>query len=145
MGGGMGMFNVAPEKVGTVHCPTVCLDYGKKDPRPAVPYKIVPVEQYTDNPAVQELGRMLGTGQINQRAAQAAAWHLQNGLSWEQLAAKQLRSAGMEEPYFSPLEIRVAMQLSVMATNLAEQRKKTDENRRPSENRASLNTPSASM
>ena len=67
---------------------------------------------------------MLGTGEVSQRAAQAAAWHINNDMSWDQLAAKRIRHAnGTTEPYFSSEEIRGAMQLAGMAANLAEQHK----------------------
>ena len=123
-GGGMGMFNVPPEKIAQFKVPTVCLEHGKPEPRPAIAYEIQPIESVTDKPEVQELCRMLGTGQINQRAAQVAAWNLNNGMSWQQLAAKQLQYAnGASEPYFTPQEIRAGMQLAFMAGKLAEQRK----------------------
>ena len=97
------MFNVPPEKIAQFKVPTVCLEHGKPEPRPAIAYEIQPIESVTDKPEVQELCRMLGTGQINQRAAQVAAWNLNNGMSWQQLAAKQLQYAnGASEPYFTP-------------------------------------------
>lgn len=123
-GGGMGMFNVPPEKTGQFSVTTVCLDHGKREPRPNVPYQIKPLEQYTDKPGMRELVQMLGTGEVSQRAAQAAAWHINNDMSWDQLAAKRIRHAnGTTEPYFSSEEIRGAMQLAGMAANLAEQHK----------------------
>ncbi len=125
-GGGMGMFNVPPEKVAQFKVATVCLDHGKREPRPNVPYQIKPIEQYTDKSAVRELVQLLGTGGVSQRAAQAAAWHLNNDMSWEQLAAKRIRHAnGTSEPYFTAEELRTAMQAAGVATNLAEQRKST--------------------
>ena len=83
-----------------------------------------PIASFTDKPEVQELCRMLGTGQLNQRAAQAAAWNLNSGMSWQQLATKQLRFAnGTSQPYFSPQEIQAAMKVAFVATQRAEQRK----------------------
>ncbi len=135
-GGGGGMFNVPPEKIALLKVPTVCLEHGKAEPRAGVPYEIKPIESLTDKPEVQELCRMLGTGQVNQRAAQVAAWHLNNGMSWQELAAKQLRHAdGTSEPYFTPLEIRGGINLAGIATKAAEQRK---EQQKPG---ASANTP----
>ena len=122
-GGGMGMMYVAPEKVESLKVPTVCLEHGKAEPRPTVPYEIRPIDSFTAKPAVKELCRMLGTGQISQRAAQAAAWNLNNNMSWEQLAAKRMRHAnGSSTPYFSMQEIRAAMQVAIVAVETAQQR-----------------------
>ncbi len=127
MGGmGGGMFNVPPEKVGKFQVNTVCLEHGKKEPRPAVPYEIKPIDSLTDRVEVHELMQMLGSGRIDQRAAQVAAWHLNNQMSWPELAAKRLRFAnGTSRPYFSPQEIQAGMQLTAMAVKLAEQRKQS--------------------
>jgi hypothetical protein len=123
MGGGMGMMNVPPEKVGQLDVTTVCLEYGKPDPRPNIPYEMKPLESLTTTPGVRELCQSLGTGQVNQRAAQAAAWHLNNGLSWEDLSAKRLRHAnGTSEPYFSPAEIQAGMQIATAAVRSAKER-----------------------
>jgi hypothetical protein len=132
MGGGMGMggmmggmMNVPPEKVGKLKVPTVCLDHGKADPRPAVPYVIKPIESYSSKPGVRELCQMLGNRQVNQRAAQAAAWHLNNGMSWEQLAAKRVRHLnGQSQPYFTPAEIQAGMQVATSAVRAAKEKEK---------------------
>ncbi len=121
------MFNVPPEKVGKFKVTTVCLEHGKSEPRPAMKYEIKPIEQFTDKKEVHELCRMLGSGRLNQRAAQVAAWHLNNSMSWQELAAKRLRFAnGTSRPYFAPQEVRAGMQLVIAATKLAKQREKRE-------------------
>jgi len=123
-GGGGGVFNVAPEKVGQLKLTTVCLEHGKREPQPTVPYEIKPIETFTDKPEVRELCRMLGAGRLSQRVAQVAAWYLTGDLTWEQLAGKQLRCAnGVTAPYFSPQEIKAGMQAVAAATELVQQRK----------------------
>lgn len=127
MGGGGGFFNVAPEKVGQLKVTTVCLEHGKPEPRPAMKYEIKPIQQATDKPEVHELCRLLGQGQISQRAAQVAAWHLNNGMSFEQLAAKQLKFAdGSTAPYFSPQELQAGLQIVAQATKTVQERQKTE-------------------
>jgi hypothetical protein len=131
MGGGMGgggmmgggMFGVPPEQVGKFKVPTVCLDHGKAEPRAAVPYEIKPIERYTSKPGVRELCQMIGSGQISQRAAQAAAWHLNNDMSWEELTNKRLRRAnGTSQPYFSPAEIQAGRQIAATAVHVAKEK-----------------------
>lgn len=123
MGGGMGMFSVPPEQVGQFKVPTVCLEHGKADPRPAIPYEIQPIESFTTKAGVRELCQMLGSNQVNQRAAQAAAWHLNNDMSWQELAAKTIRHAnGMARPYFTREELQAAVQLSAAAERTAKER-----------------------
>jgi hypothetical protein len=123
-GGGMGMFNIAPEKVGQLKATTVCLEHGKREPRPNVPYQIKPIEQVTDKAMVQEVCRMVGSGLLAQRAAQVAAWHLNNNMTWEQLASKQWHFAnGTTAPYFTAQELQAGMQAVAVATRLVEQHK----------------------
>jgi hypothetical protein len=126
-GGGMGMFNVLPEKVGKIEVTTVCLEHDKSAPTARVPYELKPVEQFTDKPAVHELCKMFGAGRVPQRIAQAAAWNLNNGMSWQRLAAKQIRYAnGATQPYFSPQEIMLAARVATAATRQAQQRASSD-------------------
>ncbi|MBN2579751.1 MAG: hypothetical protein JXB10_12245 [Pirellulales bacterium] len=129
MGGmGGGFMNIPPEKVLPVKVPIVCLEHGKKDPRPSVPYEIRPLESFTKKSGVKELLQMLGSGQVNQRAVQAAAWHLNNDLSWQELAGKvgKRHVTGARTPYFSRQEIQVGMTLASSARRLAEENKKTE-------------------
>ncbi|UUO06693.1 hypothetical protein M4951_25540 [Blastopirellula sp. J2-11] len=110
-GGGGGFFNLMPEKTQKVKYDGVCLDHGLEDPNPKIPYEVVPIEQYTSKPGVGTLLHMLGSGKIDQRVAQATAWHLNNDMSWEELAAKSIKHLdGRVEPYFSRKEIVTAMQ-----------------------------------
>ncbi|MCA9203130.1 MAG: hypothetical protein KDA59_08795, partial [Planctomycetales bacterium] len=138
MGGmGGGMFNVAPEKVGKMKVATVCLDHGKKDPNPRTVYKMIPLESYTNNAEVAEVCRMLGNGKISQNIAQAATWHLANGLSWQELAVKdRVRlSNGYFEKWFSPIELRVAVNVASYAAESAKKQPAT-----PSPGELSQNT-----
>ncbi len=127
-GGGMGggMFNVAPEKVGQFKVTTVCLEHGKKEPRPAMKYEIKPIESFTDKPAVHQLCRLLGLGKVGQRAAQVAAWHLNSEMSLQELAAKRLRFAnGTSRPYFAPGELHAGANAAAVSVRLAEQEHKS--------------------
>ena len=125
-GGGGGFFNVPPEKVGDFKVTTVCLEHGKREPRPKMKYEIKPIEELTDKPEVREVCRMLGYGMLPQRAAQVAAWHLNSNMSWQQLAGKQLHYAdGTRSPYFSQQEIRGGMQVVAAAAKLAKEREES--------------------
>ncbi len=127
-GGGGGFFNVAPEKVGQLKVPTVCLEHGKREPHEQIPYEIKPLDSFTTKAGVHELCQLLSSGQINQRAAQAAAWHLSNNMSWEELAAKRLRFAnGTNQPYFSQEEIQAGMKIAFASVRLSSERQKKTE------------------
>jgi hypothetical protein len=121
MGGGMGggMFNVAPDKVQKIKITTVCADHGLDDPNPRVPYKPIPIDSYAKDPAVVNVVKLMLAGRIDQHSAQAATWHIQNGLSWEELAKKvgyQHRN-GRKDPYFRPMHLERAL----MATRVAQE------------------------
>ncbi len=95
-------FNVAPEKTARLTVPSVCLEHGKKEPRPSMAYTIKPIDTVTDKAEAHEICRMLGHGEIDQRVAQAAAWHLANDMPWDKLAAKRIRVLGYgKKPYFT--------------------------------------------
>jgi hypothetical protein len=122
MGGGGGFFNVAADKVVKGKIATVCLDHGKKDPNPRVAYKLIPVESYAKNAQVAELLKMMVRGEIDQHSAQAAAWHLQNGLTWDELASKigAKHLNGSVEAYFTPEQLQRALAASKVAEQRAE-------------------------
>ncbi|NQT17582.1 MAG: hypothetical protein HQ582_32810 [Planctomycetes bacterium] len=124
--GNFAPFNIAPEGVAQLKLTSVCLDHGKPDPRPAMPYAIKPLASVTDKPEVDALCGMLGRGQIDQRAAQAAAWHFLNDMSWEDLADLRLKLAmgRMTKPYFTSDELAAAKKVAESAIELAKKQKK---------------------
>lgn len=108
-GGGAGFFSIPAEKITEVKVPCVCLEHGKPDPRPQMTYEVRPLESVSSSPEVHELVKQLGEGKVSQRVAQVAAWHYNNQMSWEELAAKQIkRLSGETSPYFSAQEMQTA-------------------------------------
>ena len=121
-GGGGGLFNVAAEKLGKFKIACVCLEHGKREPRPTIPYQLKPIESLTDRPVVHQLLKLFTRGRYNQRAAQAAAWHLNNDMSWEELAAKRIiRAGGAQYPFFTQAELQQAVQMASAAEQMAQQ------------------------
>ncbi len=115
-GGGGGFFNVMPEKVQRIKVQGVCLDHGLEDPDPQIPYELKPIGTYTEKAGVADICHMLATGELNQRSAQAAAWHLNNDMSWEELASKRIEHlVGSPTPYFSRQELAIAYKASEAA------------------------------
>jgi hypothetical protein len=122
---GGGAFNVPPEKMIKVKLAVVCLDHGKDEPNAHIPYEIRPLETYNGDPEVRELCVLLGSGQVDQRSAQAAAWHLANHMTWDELADMKRfpHLPAYTKPYFSPDEIHSAILASDQATKMADARK----------------------
>jgi hypothetical protein len=85
-GFGMGLMRLAPQQTRKLTATTVCLEQGKPEPHPRIAYQMIPIEGFTSDAGVIELCRRLGRGEVEPQAAQAAAWHLANELTWEQLA-----------------------------------------------------------
>lgn len=113
-GGGGGMFNLAPEQVYRQNVKTVCLEHGKREPRKHMKYAIRPLDSVTDKKEVHVLCSLVGTGAVDQKSAQAAVWHYNNDMSWEELARKQHKprvDSPKTVPYFSRQQMVYAMQL----------------------------------
>lgn len=111
MGGmGGGAFSIPPQKTRVLRVTTVCLEHGKPEPSPRYPYKLTEVESFSDDPKLARVLESLGRGELSQKVAQAAAWHLSSGRSWEQLAAEKIDHAGgvPDEAYFTPAELLAA-------------------------------------
>lgn len=100
------LFNLAPEVTGQLKLVSVCLEHGKPTPRPNKPYEIRPIEGVASKAEVQEVVRMLGQGEVSLQAAQAAVWHLNNGLTWEKLEAEKTSKLNIPAPpMFSAREL----------------------------------------
>jgi hypothetical protein len=112
-GGGLGGFgNIPPDRVGEFRVACVCLEHGKDEPKATVAYVIKPVETFSSDPALKELLTLYGQGEISQPVAQVVAWHIADKMSFQELAAKEIRRLnGQRYSYFSRDEINAAMRL----------------------------------
>ncbi len=123
-GGGGGAFSIPPERSRTFRVPTVCVEYGKHEPSSRMPYKLTKAETFSSDPKLAYVLESLGRGELSQKVAQAAAWHISDGLTWEKLAAEKIDHAGgiPDEPYFSQAELVMAYRLVAVATEEARRR-----------------------
>lgn len=122
-GGGGGFFSVPADKIVRVTYRAVCLEHGKPDPSPRMTYRIGKVEEFSDNPVLEETLKMVASGQIDPQAGQAAAWHLTNNMSWAELAAKSIPHIGRPAtPYFSAETLARAQNIHVTAATRAKER-----------------------
>ncbi len=126
--GGMGMggmpaggaFSIPPEKSKTVKVTTVCLEHGKKEPTNRMKYKLVALDSFSTDPALRAILEGLGRGEVTQKVAQAATWHVANGLSWEQLAAKKIDRLGRpDDAWFTHGELSLAHRVAAVAAERA--------------------------
>ena len=120
-GGGGGAFSIPPQKTRVLRLTTVCLEHGKPEPSSRYPYKLEAINSFSSDPKLTLVLESLGRGELPQKVAQAAAWHLSNGMSWERLAAEAIDHAGgvPDEAYFTPAELMAAQQVVAVATQKA--------------------------
>jgi hypothetical protein len=108
-GVGPGFFSVSPQKTVQVPLQAVCLQHGKPDPRSRMTYKLVKLEDYTSDPALQETLKRFTAGETELQTAQAAVWHLTDKMSWNDLREKQVERVGLDPlSYFSDKQIEDA-------------------------------------
>ena len=108
-----GFMRIAPQKTRKLKATTVCMEYGKPDPNPRVAYKMIPVTELTKDKNLIELCERLGKKEVDQKIAQAVAWHLANGLDWKQLAKiNRLQSRYLGNvPLFTASHLKKAKEL----------------------------------
>jgi hypothetical protein len=96
-----------------VRVATVCLEYGKREPSPRIPYQLAALETFSEDPALAVLLEAFGRGEIPLKVAQAAAWNISSGLSWQRLAAEVIdRPGGVpDQQYFHKAELFAAQQV----------------------------------
>ncbi len=122
IGGGGGLFRVEPDKPRKMTVATVCLNHGKADPNPRMKYKLVRLAEVNDSLVIEGICQGLATGKVSQNVAQAAAWHVANGLTWDELVRKPrvVSEYTGVEMFFSRLEVQAAMRLAALASSEAE-------------------------
>jgi len=109
-----------PGKTRVFRFATVCLEHGKPEPSARMPYRMIALESWSDEPRLAFVMECLASGVVSQKVAQAATWRIANGLSWERLAAETIDHIGgvPDEPFFTAAELEAARQL----VQVAEQR-----------------------
>jgi hypothetical protein len=119
-GGGRGGFSIPPEKTIRVDVPLLCLDHGKREPSSSKPYAILPIENVIKDPAVIEVVAAYANGDLPTGAAQAAVWHMNSEVSFQELSQKLTGTVRtrVREPYFSQDEIQTAMAIVTEAREL---------------------------
>ena len=121
-GGGGGLFSIPPEKTVMLPMNSVCLEHGKPEPSPRMEYRLITVEEFTSNPVLQEVIRLVATNRLDKSAAQAATWHLSNQMSWNELSNKAASEIGIRRPYFSRAALIRAQQIVAVAHGRAKER-----------------------
>ncbi len=119
-GGGNQFFSIPAERSVLITYKSVCLEHGKTEPNVRMQYAVIPVEQYTENPVLQQVIKMVAAGRMDVGAAQAATWHIANGMSWDELANKTIdHLAGPDAPYFTHAQLLQAQQIVAAAEHAA--------------------------
>ena len=141
-GGGGGVFNIPPGRVGKVAVKIFCLEEGKPDPKSRIAYKIQPLSDLNPDPKIFEMCRMLANDEVTQSVAQAAAWNVANGLSWQDLLHKNRieRMDGSFERYFAPRDIYFAQRVTTASAQRAVARAKWMKEQGSSSSAASYDT-----
>ncbi|MDR2704770.1 MAG: hypothetical protein LBC02_03225 [Planctomycetaceae bacterium] len=132
MSGGMGGWSIPPEKIMRQDVKMVCLEYGKREPARHMNYVLQPLDSVTSKPEVHALCNLVGSGAVDQNAAQAAVWHYNNDLSWEELASKQHKprvDALNQVPYFSKEQMIYAMNLGKQIEEKIAKEKEAEKNK----------------
>ena len=126
-GRGGGLFNIPAGKAGKVEIAIVCMEHGKKDPNARVKYELKPIESFAKTAESAEVLKMMAEGEIHRDVCQACTWHLENGLSWRELASKDKvvsSFGGYSEKYFTLEQIAFAQKVCAEAKKRAEALKK---------------------
>ncbi len=108
----MGFQRIAPEKVRKFKAVTVCLEQGKPSPNPRIEYRLVRLSDFSSDARVAKVCEQLARGELDQKVAQAMAWHFTNGLDWETLSRiNRMESKYLGNiPMFEPSEVAAAKQ-----------------------------------
>ena len=142
-GGMSGGWSIPPEKIVRQNVNMVCLEHGKREPARHMDYELRPLGSVTDKPEVHALCNLVGNGAVDQNAAQAAVWHYNSGLSWEELANKQHKpriDSLNSVPYFSQEQMLYSMNLSKQNEDkIAKEKEEEKDNEKEKEKESTKN------
>ena len=111
-GPGPSFFTIPPEKTVQLQMSSVCIDHGKPAPIPRMSYLLRRLDQHTANRALVKLIENADRQKTDRLALQAAAWHLANRMSWDDLTRKTVTvGAGVQRRLFAPAHLEAARAL----------------------------------
>lgn len=90
---------------------SACAEHGKRPPISRMTYELKTLDKQVENKTLQRIIQGYDPLSTDPRAFQAIVWHLENGLSWEDLAQKTIKTAGQVEPYFTRSQLIEAQKL----------------------------------
>lgn len=106
------IFAIPPESTREFRVPTVCVEHGKPNPRSIVKYELVRPEEVGVGPELADALASYGRGESDQEAMQAAAWHLANGKTWDELRKmSRMAAINAQTPVFTSRELAAARRL----------------------------------
>jgi hypothetical protein len=121
-GNGNGFFSVPTDRIVRVAYRSVCLEHGKPDPSPRMTYRLGKVEDFSDDPVLGEILKIVANGEHDPQAGQAAAWHVANKMSWKKLSEKSIQHIGHPATrYFSKETLTRAQQIHETAVARAKE------------------------
>ncbi len=107
-----GLLSVPAGRTIRIRLDSVCLEYGKSEPRPRIAYELRPLETFSDDPILKQVLAMLPYEGVSQREIQIASWHLASDMSWEDLDALRVEHLnGRSERRFETAEIDRAREI----------------------------------
>ncbi|WP_397568458.1 hypothetical protein [Schlesneria sp. T3-172] len=120
---GQGLFSIPAESVISLPFSSVCLEHGKPEPTTGSKYTLVPINRISRDPVLHQLIATVGRGGVDQQAAQAAAWHVANGKSFQELSEMITTPIDLltQTPHFSVDQIIKAEQLVARARERSEE------------------------
>lgn len=110
---GRPIFSIPSARTVQLPLKTVCLAYGRPDPQPKLQYRLVRLEEITSDTELKETLARYVAGEIDTQTTQAAAWHLQDGLSWKSMAQTRVGQIGgfPGDPLFTDQQLDDARRL----------------------------------
>lgn len=106
------IFAIPPESTREFRVATVCVEHGKPNPRSMVKYELARPAEVGVGPELADALVSYGRGESDQEAMQAAAWHLANGKTWDELRKmSRMAAVNAQSPVFTSQELAAARRL----------------------------------
>lgn len=109
---GANIFAIPPESTRQLRVATVCVEHGKPNPRSTVKYELARPEDVGVGPELAAVLAESRDGGVDRDVLQAAAWHLANAKSWDELRdMSRMAAVNARAPLFTSPELAAARRL----------------------------------